>query len=158
MKNNRKNRAAVDTGKKEPEFNPATASVLSLLGNGFVGTVLEFDQLGGKPTRFQFVNAATGLTTSRTLPRGMCPTLEQAFIEANFDPITAPLAALIEKGFKGAVLSLGEVGGKPSRLTFTHGTATVVREFPRGMCKHLEDGFAMRQGVRMRARPALRTR
>jgi len=139
-------------------FNPATAPLAVLVEKGFKGVVTRLGVAGGKPTTVEFTNPAFAGTVVRTFPRGMCESLEQVFVDATFNPATAPLMVLVQKGFKGSVVSLGKIGGKPSKLKFTNGATTVVREFPRGMCKGLEDGFMVRNGVQMRPRPALRTR
>lgn len=125
------------------KFNPQKAPLSVLLERGFVGTVIKLDEAGRKPTTVRFINTTVAPCEEvvRTFPHGLCKPLEDAFIAANFDPEKAPLAVLVEKGFKGAVVSLGEIGGKPSKFTFTDGTKTVTREFPCGMCESIEDSY-----------------
>ncbi|MDP1690193.1 MAG: hypothetical protein Q8L52_03260 [bacterium] len=58
-----------------------------------------------------------------------------------FHPETAPIAALLERGFTGKVIKLGEPNGKPTVVVFTAGEQKVERTFPRGLCEPLEDEF-----------------
>lgn len=154
-KNRRHGRGKPKGGLK---FNPKTANTGALAEQGFIGKLLRLGKAGRRPSVFKFVNATTKEEVVREFPCGLCQELERVAcnrakrVAAPFDPATASLLDLGPAGFRGRVLELGEVGGKPTLIEFRHSTTdqTVVRKFPRGMCNRLEEGYILQHGAKMR--------
>lgn len=138
---------------KRPGFDPAAAPVLNLVAEGFTGKVVSLGEASGKPTKVMFTHPGRRQQVLRTFPRGLCVSLEEEFIAS---PLNMTFEQLLENGFRARVVELGEKGGKPTQVQFKKGEQAIVREFPRGLCEKLEQGFMMAQGVRVRPLPRRR--